>query len=263
MIFWGTKEVLRGLGFAADFCPLCRDVRAFEIKRVGMAGHVYGLSLGEGELSGYIRTCTVCRSDLNATPDVYRKLSDKPLAMSELAALTYPNLKESYAKRLAVEATVKTSAAQVSQADRSALIREPFVLLSPKVEQRFASLNLDAATLLTAVIAPFVIAFAADHAALVLPAAAAKAVNAITIATFIAWIIGLVVLHSRAADNYMRKEIFPVIVPALLPLKPTPQELDAVLKEMKKLGRKIGAKLRLRALLAAMRAPPPGKGVRS
>src|SRR5258706_9118781 len=42
-IIWGKKRVTKSLGYVADFCPLCRDVRTFELVRVGLAGHIYYL----------------------------------------------------------------------------------------------------------------------------------------------------------------------------------------------------------------------------
>jgi len=39
-IVWGKKIVYRKLGFVADFCPICRGPRAFELKRVGSASHL-------------------------------------------------------------------------------------------------------------------------------------------------------------------------------------------------------------------------------
>jgi hypothetical protein len=56
-IFWGTKAVTRRLGHAADFCPICREIRGFRIARLGKAGHLYGVALGAGELLGHQKTC--------------------------------------------------------------------------------------------------------------------------------------------------------------------------------------------------------------
>jgi hypothetical protein len=41
VIIWGTKRTLNKLGYVADFCPLCRQSRAFSVSRVGKVGHFY------------------------------------------------------------------------------------------------------------------------------------------------------------------------------------------------------------------------------
>ncbi len=34
-IVWGKKRVERTIGFVTDFCPTCRDIRGFQLNRVG------------------------------------------------------------------------------------------------------------------------------------------------------------------------------------------------------------------------------------
>jgi hypothetical protein len=36
-VIWGRKKVERKLGFVAEFCPICRTPREFEVSRVGIA----------------------------------------------------------------------------------------------------------------------------------------------------------------------------------------------------------------------------------
>ena len=40
-IVWGTKRTERKQGLVADFCPICREVRAFQLIRVGLASLVH------------------------------------------------------------------------------------------------------------------------------------------------------------------------------------------------------------------------------
>ena len=55
----------------------------------------------------------------------------------------------------------------------------------------------------------------------------------------------------RISGRFFRRKIFPALIPALRPLKPTAEELKATLQELKTNGRKIGAKLKLKTLLDA------------
>jgi hypothetical protein len=248
MIIWGTKRVVRSLGFVADFCPLCREVRTFEVKRIGMAGHLYYLSFGSGKLAGYLRTCTTCGTDLNAAPDQYAQLSPKRLEPLELQPITFPNLDEVHGARLAVEKSLRSSPAKLSAADRLALIKEPFILLSPKVEERFGSMHFDGPTALTLLVALVGLIFIPAMLSSAMPAYASELVMACIAAAVVA--VGVQMFFS--SERFMRKKLLPVLVPALKPLKPTPQELESVLKDMKSLGRRIGSKLKLKTLLAGL-----------
>ena len=247
-IIWGKKQVTRSLGYAADFCPICRDLRTFEIKRIGIAGHIYHVSLGEGELVGHIRTCAVCDVDLNAKPENYKEIHHKSLPPHELAALTYPGWQQAYAARLAIEKELASPASTFSPQDRLVLIKEPFVLLAPKVEAQVSTVHIDGPTCIAAagLIVLVVIASAiADR----FPAAS-------QIVYLAAWIIGLAAVGVQLClinGRFFRNKILPVLVPALLPLKPTPAELEAVLKELKASGRKIGQKLDVTSLVTALK----------
>ena len=48
LFIWGKKRVERNIGKVADFCPICREVRMFQLIRVGVADHIYYVSFGEG-----------------------------------------------------------------------------------------------------------------------------------------------------------------------------------------------------------------------
>jgi hypothetical protein len=79
-LLWGKKAVYRPLGYAADFCPFCREPRCFSVRRVGMASHVCYLTSGKGQLAGYQRICQECGTILYARPTVYAKIAEIPLA---------------------------------------------------------------------------------------------------------------------------------------------------------------------------------------
>ena len=137
MIIWGKKYVYSRLGYVADFCPLCREVRAFGLKRVGLAGHIYYISLTEGELVGHTRACAGCGIIFDASPENYARPSKELRPVRELIAHTFPNIAAYYARRFALEKAIRDPFAKVSAADRMALVKEPFTLLSNRAEERF------------------------------------------------------------------------------------------------------------------------------
>lgn len=246
-IVWGKKRVTTFLGYVADFCPICRSLQMFKIKRIGIAGHLYYVSFGEGELAGHIRTCAACNTDLNARPENYKELGKEELAPFQLASLTFPNWAQAYAARLAVEKELSSPFGKLPSHVRQALIREPFELLSPKVETRFASSQIDGRTTL-AVLAFFVLLGIATWISEKFPASSELLFSAAVISGLST--IGVAVYQIR--ERFFREKVIPQLSTSLRPLKPTAAELDAALNEMKSAGHKIGKKLKLKWLLGAL-----------
>jgi hypothetical protein len=139
VIIWGKKTVKSHLGYAADFCPICACPRPFAITRVGLAGHLYYISVGDGDLVGYERACMLCTTALNADPAHYAEIAKQPASIRALAKQTFPNLAHAYQTRLTQEQAIRLDPTMIPAAERQALILEPFMLLTVKVSTRFAN----------------------------------------------------------------------------------------------------------------------------
>ena len=256
MFIWGKKYVYKRLGYVADFCPLCREVRAFELKRVGLAGHIYYISLTEGELAGHEMRCTGCDTEYNAKPEIYARPSKELRTLRELIPLTFPNLATHHAGRLALEKAIRDPFAKVSQQDRMALIREPFNLLSPKAEARYRASLVDHGSIAAFFAALIPGSLAAAGLVAILPPDLEPAiwVGLLIASTVVAWIWSL---YSRS--RFIDKGILPPLIRALHPLKPTIGEITAVLKDMKALGLRIGNKLKPERVMAGLKSYVPAK----
>lgn len=124
-IYWGKKVVHRKLGYVADFCPLCRSPQPFLVTRVGLAGHIYGITSGDGELRGYHRTCQECGTALQVSDptSAYASISQSLAPIAELTQHTFPNLTSVRGDRLALEEQVRSTPLQLSGEARRALSR--------------------------------------------------------------------------------------------------------------------------------------------
>jgi hypothetical protein len=248
-IVWGKKLVYRKIGHVADFCPICRQPRAFTLQRLGMANHVYYLTSGQGDLVGYERVCGSCHTAFEANPDTYAALCKKPTTLDALRRTTFPNLEQVCASRLALEEQIRSDPASLTREDRHLLIRSPFLLLSPKVEKRFASTHLDkeigfamAAALLLLLVGPALVrAIAPDHAEEAVLAFIAAGV------LLVGWQCAM------AGRRYMRRQIIPVLAGTLQPLRPGQEEIERVMNELKQLRHQIGSRCKPDDLLAQMR----------
>jgi hypothetical protein len=240
-IVWGKKLVYRKIGFVADLCPICRTVQAFVVKRVGLAGHIYYISAGEGTLAGFERTCLSCATTFVTDPGKYKEIVKKSASLAELQARTFPDIDVVLHDRLQLEARVINTPLLLSSEERTALIRDPFLLLASKVEKRYASTHLDkeAGLTIVAALALMIVGPAVSHA--LLPDAGPE-----TVMVFIVLAIALIGWQIvMAKSRFMKRQVIPVLVKALLPLKPTESELKATIAELSKLGHKIATKLKL------------------
>ena len=139
---WGRKTVRRRLGFAADFCPICRQPQAFEISRLGAAVHLYHVSVGQGRLLGHQRTCLTCGTTLAADLPDYADLERRPQALPTLIRSTFPDLATLWRERLDFERRLRIDPGFLEASERHRWLREPFLLMASRVEQRLSLIHI-------------------------------------------------------------------------------------------------------------------------
>jgi hypothetical protein len=240
-IIWGTKRVERKQGTVADLCPICREIRSFQLVRVGLASHVYYLSFGEGKLAGHIIRCDACGVILNVEPARYASTAKDSYGGVELLVRdTFPNLREVCAERLQLEEQIRRTPGSFPPAERNRLLMEPFHLLNPLVEQRFAnSTQMDRKSGLGCIGTVLVggglffgsLAFQGPTQDKILISAAIL-FGAGTIYTFVQLHLG--------PGRFFRARVLAPLVKSQKPLQPTREEMAACIDRCKTLGLKIG-----------------------
>ncbi|MEX3957503.1 hypothetical protein [Trinickia sp. EG282A] len=247
-IFWGRKLVYRKHGYVADFCPICREPRAFKLQRVGSAGHVYNISVGEGRLVGYHRSCLTCRTPVESELSTYASVAKARAALPELMAQTYPNLESAWRDRLALEERVRTALPSLQPEERRELIRDPFIALSTKVERYFASSRVNLRDILMILVAFVVMIIGSVTVGMIEPADSNYGIY-----FFMALGLAMVVWQIRSTSRrYMVRQIVPALASALAPLKPTREEIDATLSELHKEQLRLASKLPAKALFSRL-----------
>jgi hypothetical protein len=252
MIFiWGKKYVYRQLGYVADLCQLCRTSTVWRVRRVGLARHVYYLPFGQGEFVENDRVCEKCNSEVVTELTKYAAIAPRRASVSELQRQTYPDLAQIAAQYRAVQETARDAPAKLSQEQRQDLLYAPFVMLSPKVEQHFSGLKLDATVVIS-------LAAVIGLGALVIPRftalGAAQSQRALLMylgaaTLFMFWQLMTV------GKRYIRNQIVPQLVQALAPLRPSVGEVRVILSTLRKRNLKLGEKLKPETLLAALKSP--------
>ena len=245
IIFWGRKTIRRKKGYVADFCPLCRTPNSFLLERVGSAGHIYGISFGEGKLVGFERTCQECGIAFAADPNTYVSFLKKPASLNELVIQTFPNLRVVLRERLALEEKIRQSPKTLAREERDALIRSPFLLLSAKVEKRFSAVHIDKGVGLSMIAALALVLVGLEGLKPIAPPDSQAELITIFFATGLSIVVWQIVMSGK---RFMRRQIVPLLAKSLRPLQPSEPELAAALSELKKSKYKIGKKLKLEDL---------------
>lgn len=250
-IVWGTKPVRRKKGYVADFCPICRSIKTFKVIRVGMAGHVYYITLTSGKLAGYELICQCCKATVAYEALPQRNFGKRGVELEELISYTYPNIREVYSDRILFEKQLLVSPEKISKHDRDFLIGEVLNTLSYEVDKRFSQTNVDMG----------VIAFIAMAVILPMPLATFLLENFETaniIRDYLIWgiasifIIGAIYRWLTITRRYMKKKIYPKFIRALKIIKPREDEIQEILDKLKLQKCSIGKKFKTKHLFEVL-----------
>lgn len=256
MIFiWGTKRSTRKIGFAADFCPICRQIRSFKVRAVRMVKHVYYVPLGRGTLVGHQSLCESCGVTLHTDENLpYRStVKTAPADLEQLVFETYPGIRTDLAQRLQIEERIARRREPLESGIREQLLHEPFAILAPTVELRFAGTRFDRPTSFgcLATIA-ITIVFSGLGATFFYGSDGEEIMLDLAGAAFLIGSIYTIVRLAMAPGAFVRSEILPRLARALGPLQPTEDEIAACLARMRLMKLKIGKKVKVPAIVQAI-----------
>ena len=257
LIIWGKKKVETPLGRVADFCPICRDIRAFEVFRAGMAGHIYGMKLSDGKLLGHVKQCKCCGLRLGADPKHYERFED--ISTTDLDVLiirTFPAVRKQFAERLALEEQVRRKSGPLPPEIRQQFLLEPFILYNGVVETWFAgNVPLDAPSglgCLGTIVVSGVLFFLAGA---VESEVFRDRLFLALLAVFAIGTVWTLVQFYLRPHHRVRRKILPFLALALKPLEPTRDELADCLAKCVRLRMKIGQAIKPEQILAEMQRP--------
>ncbi|MES2570352.1 MAG: hypothetical protein V4710_09915 [Verrucomicrobiota bacterium] len=244
MFIHGTKPVVKSLGSVADFCPICRDIRRFELLRNGTSSHIYFIAFGPGKLTSYTIQCAECGVSFFTDPTQYEEpANQRGLDLPALIDRTFPRIREVHAARLALESALKQRLT-IPQDKRERLLIEPFSLLNPRVETLFkGNTEFDRpATIgcLGTILLPIIV-FAAIMA---LPEERREDFMPIILVVGVIGVIYTLVQMARAPHRQLTRQVIPLLARTLHPLRATDLELALCLQKCKRLGMAIGEKLK-------------------
>jgi len=244
MIIWGKKKVEKTLGFVADLCPICREIRPFMVFRLGMASHINYLSFNDGELAGHVAECQVCKTKIPVNSLKYKSLSNVIHDdLESLIAQTYPNLRNNYADRLMLTERIRNREV-LSTVERDEMLLESFQHLSNRIEEQYAKVTFDRVSKIgcwTTVL--LVILFSCITPIIITTDSAYDLTVVAAGLTALAGLIFTVLQLILAPGRFIRKEIVPLLARTIAPLNPTLSEIETMLEKFRIRGFKIGEKI--------------------
>lgn len=250
MIFiWGKKAVYTHAGYVADYCPVCRAARAFAVQRIGMAWHLYYITVSQGELAGYQRTCCDCGMVLPVEVGHYRQLSAEQLPLVQLEQATNPHLTIRHADALAAAARLREAPQLLDEAERRRQIDAALRLQADALDEYEAATRLDREVWWS-------IGGAFAFCAVVLMALRQQAPENLDKGFIIAFFLGLGAVAwqlSQMGERFLQRELLPKLARALAPLQPQPAELDEAFARLRAQGRKLAQRIDSARILQALR----------
>ena len=234
----------------ADFCSVCRDVRAFQLIRIGLVSHLYFVSFGAGKYVRHAMRCQECGAECDTDATRYANIEKyRPTNLPALVQTTFPNIQTAYAGQIALNAKIQKSSHALAPADRQRLLIEPFEFLHREVEVRFQNG--------TAMDKPAGIAFVATLLGTIgIVAVSIYLKNTLTdtalmasAALFCTGGLYTFIQIGLAPGRFIRTRIIPMLARSLDPLKPDESELSKCLNRCREIGWKIGQKIKPRQIL--------------
>ncbi len=244
MIIWGKTRRQKRIGLVADICSICREIRPFEMFSISITRHLYYFTIGHGKTIGFIGVCQECSIERPLNAQKYHKtLYKDPETLRHLISETNPDIYESHKIRLEFEDKIKRKE-YLDKDDRDYFISEPFVVISPMLEERFGeSTKFDkksgrscAITLAIPFVFLCISMFFINQ----------MIIDTIKILAAIFVIIGIIVTvvfifftHRR----YLDRIIYPALAKSLDPLNPSLDDIKTILDRYKNLDLYIGKRI--------------------
>jgi hypothetical protein len=250
-IVWGTKIVRRNLGRTADFCRLCRDFQPSRVVEVGSVGHLYYIPLGRRTPHGLEQTCESCGllRSIQPSESYPAVVRDRHADVEGLLFETNPNARQIWADRLAVEDRIRGN--RLAPEERLPALIESFLLANTLLANRTTGMQFDRASGFGCfgTIAAFVLTIVVAES-LFKASNESKMIAAFSIAGALA--LCTLILLATDGRRYARRVILPVLVRAIRPIRPTAEEIAAVLEVLRSNGVKLGKVLKTDQVVDAL-----------
>lgn len=235
----GTKTVRKTVGRVADFCPICRDVKAFDLVHIGRAAHVYGVALGDGDTLNYEVRCLTCDVHFTSHARNYRQVSTNPQDSDDDVVSTCGRSRPEQLQK-DLDETEKLRAGTLSVEERKTMMDATFEFLNEHARHRKLQVGAqekDNGGCITSLMI-FCSAFLIWHGWNRLEPGREIDLTAGTLYIFLPLIVSGIVYTlwqiSGDTKRYIHSNLLPKLGCALKPFSPTADEIRELLKRYRK-----------------------------
>lgn len=131
---WGYKQTRRGRGYIAEWCPVCREMTAHKLIRMGSAFHINYVNFTDGRLLGFELRCEHCQTPYWLEEHSYPHFTRERLPLDQLIRETHPDYHQRFANVLALSRKARTEPSSLTEEERHFLVSTALVALSYKWE---------------------------------------------------------------------------------------------------------------------------------
>jgi len=250
ILIWGKKEIQKKIGFRAEFCPICRNVKAHHAKELREVSHLYYVPLGRGEKRAYRVTCQECKVDYYDTESEHLDTNRYADPLTDLIRDTNPEMVEELSDRMRMEGQIVENPMSLEAEAREELIVEPILHLAGSLEVDAKGPTKIDGFMLKCLAGwvgyVFVILSLTPWLGTLRPLnrqlkqLGVELIVAVTISIVLAAIALLIWCLVTGKKRYLDNHIYPLLVKALRPLQPSREELTDAIYYIREMELEIG-----------------------
>ncbi len=240
-IVWGTYVRRRRVGQVAEYCAVCRAIKAAKLVELRQIGHLYYIPLGRAKPIGHSLTCAECSSELAVDLDRYAAISTEPGgSLDDLMAETNPGLLDEVEQRIELAELVEAGIATPEQ--RITYIYEMLWAVAAPLQKRYGNTHVDRYT------------FGAILSLAILPGMAWLLFSRSDYCAFIvvgSFLLALILTFTVAATElgrFLKRHCRVSVINDLMTMGPTIDELQSALAVFKAQEMALGSALSPRRL---------------
>lgn len=230
IVISGKKTTRRRLGWVGDFCPICRELEFQQVTRVSQVPHLYFIPLGRGTIALHEIECRQCQTIFGVQQVPYIGYARRPPSdIINLISATNPGSIEHHNQRLDLEDRVTQN--DLSPHDRLNLIAEPLLALNYIATRKSGKGVVPPGAAICIILLFILIPFTlmgwfnpnASHFGRWM---LLGVISILAFGTFLSFWSG--------GKSWGRRYLIPRLARTLSPLRPSIEELDMVLAELKR-----------------------------
>lgn len=244
-IIHGRRTAKRKCGYVPVHCPSCLTIRPCRLNRVAQFNHIFWLTYGKGDTLGFTACCETCSREIEVEPTDFQAFCRKrKTPLPEMIDQTIPAL-------------APGGSAEMTKEKRLWLIKSPLLRFNVSAKDRLmnggsmdgrswlALLGVVAGGYLSTLIIPMSGWTKAHQGSIV----------AVALGLPMLW---LIVELCMVKGRFFRKNILPMLVAELRPLKPSAEEVKEIFRRFKMCGYHLTQFTSAKKIMAELEADQSG-----